>query len=276
MGENEPLATSTVLLAMGLTVFAGLSTGIGGLFVLLYKRTNAKLLAVSLGFSAGVMIFVSFAEFLFEAKRMLGDVFGESQGYLLTLVSFFSGMLLIALIDRLVPSYENPHESRKIEPDTGHCNIHGNKHLLRTGIMTAVIIAIHNFPEGMATFVASFQKPSTGIAIAIAVAIHNIPEGISVAMPIYCSTGSRRKAFAFSLLSGLAEPVGAVIAFVVLRPFLSDTLFGVLYAAIAGIMVFISLDELLPTAQEFGEHHLSIYGLITGMIVMAGSLLMLM
>jgi len=237
MGENEPLATSTVLLAMGLTVFAGLSTGIGGLFVLLYKRTNAKLLAVSLGFSAGVMIFVSFAEFLFEAKRMLGDVFGESQGYLLTLVSFFSGMLLIALIDRLVPSYENPHESRKIEPDTGHCNIHGNKHLLRTGIMTAVIIAIHNFPEGMATFVASFQKPSTGIAIAIAVAIHNIPEGISVAMPIYCSTGSRRKAFAFSLLSGLAEPVGAVIAFVVLRPFLSDTLFGVLYAAIAGIMV---------------------------------------
>lgn len=267
---------TTVLLALGLTVFAGLSTGIGGLFVLVFNRTNAKLLAVALGFSAGVMIFVSFAEFLFEAKKMLGSVFGESQGYLLTLVAFFAGMLSIAVIDRLVPSYENPHESHKIENCNDYCDIKGNRKLLRTGIMMAVIIGIHNFPEGMATFVASFQKPSTGLVIAIAIAIHNVPEGISVAMPIYCSTGSKKKAFAFSLLSGLAEPVGAVIAFLVLRPFLSDTLFGVLYAAIAGIMVFISLDELLPTAQEFGEHHLSVYGLIAGMIVMAGSLLLLM
>jgi len=147
-----------------------------------------------------------------------------------------------------------------------------NKKLFRTGILTAVIIAIHNFPEGMATFVSSIQRPSLGIAIAIAVAIHNIPEGISVAIPIYFATGDKKKALGWSLLSGLTEPLGALIAYLILLPLLNDTVFGVLFGAIAGIMVFISLDELLPTAEEYGEHHLSIYGLVAGMIVIAISL----
>jgi ZIP family zinc transporter len=138
--------------------------------------------------------------------------------------------------------------------------------------LTAIIIAIHNFPEGMATFVSSIQRPSLGIAIAIAVAIHNIPEGISVAIPIYFATGDKKKALGWSLLSGLTEPLGALIAYLILLPLLNDTVFGVLFGAIAGIMVFISLDELLPTAEEYGEHHLSIYGLVAGMIVIAISL----
>ncbi len=266
---------SNLAIAILLTVLAGLSTGIGGLIVLLFEKTNTKLLSVALGFSAGVMIYVSFVELLFESRRLLITNLGAERGVWVNVCAFFGGMLLIAIIDKLVPSYENPHETHLLE-ETIACPVDGSQKLLRTGIFTAVIIAIHNFPEGMATFVSAIQQPSLGLAIAIAVAIHNIPEGMSVAIPVFCATGSRKKALGWSLFSGMAEPVGAIVAYFILLPFLNDTVFGILFAAIAGIMVFISLDELLPTAREYGEHHLSIYGLIAGMMLMAVSLIVLM
>lgn len=142
------------------------------------------------------------------------------------------------------------------------------------GLFTALAVGIHNFPEGLATFISALQAPSIAIPIAIAIAIHNIPEGIAVSVPVYYATGDRKKAFLYSFLSGLSEPIGAAVGYLVLMPFLSDVLFGVVFAGVAGIMVFISLDELLPSAQEFGEHHLSIYGLVAGMVVMAVSLLL--
>lgn len=142
------------------------------------------------------------------------------------------------------------------------------------GMFSALAIGIHNFPEGLATFTSALQDPTLGISIAVAIAIHNIPEGIAVSVPLYYATGSKKKAFKWSFLSGLAEPVGATIGFLILMPFMSDVVFGVLFASVAGIMVFISLDELLPTAEKYGEHHLAIYGLIAGMAVMALSLLM--
>lgn len=219
------------------------------------------------------MIYVSFVDIFFESRKLLIASMGEQAGSWVNVSSFFGGILFIAIIDKLIPSYENPHETHKIEEINDKCSLNTNKRLLRTGVFTALIIAIHNLPEGMATFVASIQDPSLGIAIAIAIAIHNIPEGIAVSIPVYCATGSKKKALAWSLLSGLAEPMGAIIAYLILMPILNDQIFGILFAAIAGIMVFISLDELLPTAREYGEHHLSIYGLIAGMIVIAISLL---
>jgi zinc transporter, ZIP family len=264
-----------VLLAFGLTLFAGLSTGIGGLFAFIYRRTNTKLLSVVLGFSAGVMIYVSFVEILDQAKHYLTSTIGDKPGIWVTAAGFFGGMFLIAIIDKLIPSYENPHESHKIE-EMDSCNVDNGAKLLRTGMFTALAITIHNFPEGLATFTSAVTEPKLGIAIAIAVAIHNIPEGIAVSIPIYCATGSRKRAFGLSLLSGFSEPLGALIGFLILMPILNDLVFGILFAAIAGIMVFISLDELLPTAREYGEHHLSMYGVISGMIVMALSLILFM
>lgn len=265
---------STFWLAMLLTLLAGLSTGIGGLIVLVFKQINAKLLSVSLGFSAGVMIYISFVEMLAESKGLLVSTLGD-WGLWGNIISFFAGILLIAVIDKLIPSAENPHEApRQIERTNKYNLFNGNK-LLRTGIFTAFVIAIHNFPEGMATFVSSVQHLSLGVAVAVAIAIHNIPEGISVAIPVFSATGSRSKALGWSLLSGMGEPLGALLAYLVFLPILNDVVFGILFAAIAGIMVFISLDELLPTAEEYGEHHLTVYGLITGMAVMAVSLLVL-
>lgn len=264
-----------VWFALGLTILAGLSTGIGGIIVLFFKRTNAKLLSVALGFSAGVMIYVSFVELFFESKRLLTASAGEETGAWLNMLSFFGGVLLIAVIDKLVPAYKNPHESHKLEEIKDYCELESNLKLLRVGALTALIIAIHNFPEGMATFVSSMQQPSLGLAIAVAVGIHNIPEGIAVAVPVYCATGSRKKALGWSLFSGIAEPAGALIAYGLLYPILDDAVFGILFGVVAGIMVFVSLDELLPTAQEYGEHHLSIYGLIAGMMIMAFSLIVL-
>ena len=267
------MESTTVLIAFGLTVVAGLSTGIGSAMALLCKRTNTRFLSAALGFSAGVMIYVSFVEILGKARESLIEIWGVRTGNWLTLAAFFSGILLIAVIDRLVPNVENPHEVHRVEEiKTDSPKRREDPRLMRMGLMTALAIAIHNFPEGIATFTSALSDLSLGIAITFAIAIHNIPEGIAVSVPIYFATGNRRKAFRLSFLSGLAEPLGAVVGYILFLTFFSDTIFGFLFAAVAGIMVFISLDELLPAAREYGEHHVAIYGLVAGMAVMAMSL----
>lgn len=269
--------TQELLLALGLTLFAGLSTGIGSAIAFFAKRTNTRFLSISLGFSAGVMIYVSFVELFFKARTSLEELgtagsISHTQAYWIAVGSFFGGILLIALIDKLIPSVENPHEMKPVEMiSTGK-----NPALMRMGLFTALVIGIHNFPEGIATFVSALSDLRLGIPIAVAIAIHNIPEGIAVSVPIYFATGSRRKAFWYSFSSGLAEPVGAILAYLFLAPLLHQypAINGIIFAAVAGIMVFISIDELLPAAEEYGEHHLAIYGLISGMALMAFSLLM--
>lgn len=273
-----------VLVAFLITLFAGLATGIGSCIAFFVKKTNKKFLSISLGFSAGVMIYVSMVEIMSEAKRALVAEIGEKNGSLITVLSFFLGMLLIALIDKLVPSFENPHEVRNIEnienqsilnrDDTNRDDTNRDNKLLRMGVFTALVIGIHNFPEGLATFISALGDMKIAIPIAIAIAIHNIPEGISISVPIYYATGDKKKAFIYSFLSGMSEPVGALVGYIFLKNIFNDIIFGVVFAAVAGIMVFISLDELLPAAKEYGEHHLSIYGLISGMFVMAISLIL--
>ncbi|WJH33461.1 zinc transporter ZupT [Paenibacillus sp. CC-CFT747] len=259
-----------VLLAFGLTLIAGLSTGIGSLLAFVTPTTNKKFLSLTLGFSAGVMIYVSMIEIYVKAKDALIAASGSPAGNWYTAMGFFGGMLLIALIDKFVPQQENPHAEARLESD----KVSDERALKKMGTFTALAIAIHNFPEGIATFTSALQDPSLGIAIAIAIAIHNVPEGVAVSVPIYYATGSRKKAFKLSFLSGLSEPVGAFAAYLILMPFLNDFLFGVIFAGVAGIMVFISLDGLLPAAKRYDEGHLSIYGLIGGMVIMAVSLLL--
>jgi ZIP family zinc transporter len=262
-----------ILYPLLLTLFAGLATGIGSIIALLTKHTNKRFLSFSLGLSAGVMIYISFVELFAEAQHTLIEVYGDTEGMLITLACFFGGMLLIGIIDRLVPSYENPHELHSIEEMNQKAK--KEQRLKRLGLMSALAIGIHNFPEGIASFISALESPTLGVAIAVAIAIHNIPEGIAVSVPIYHATGSRKKAFIYSALSGIAEPVGALITYLILMPFISPTLLGSTFAVVAGIMVFISLDELLPAAREYGEHHVSIWGMVIGMAIMALSLLLL-
>lgn len=262
---------NTVLFAFGLTVFAGLATGVGSALAFLSKKFNPKFLSSALGFSAGVMIYVSFVEILVKARDSLSLPFGETKGYWITTISFFCGIALIAIIDKVIPSYENPHEIRNIKesPDAA-----SEQRLMRMGIFSALAVAIHNFPEGLATFMGALTDPALGISIAVAIAIHNIPEGVAVSVPVYYATKSKKKAFWLSFTSGLAEPIGAIIGYFILSNIFNESTFGIIFAAVAGIMVYISLDELLPTAEEYGEHHIAIGGLIGGMVVMAFSLLM--
>lgn len=267
------MESGSILFAFGLTVFAGLSTGIGSIMSFLSKKFSPKLLAGSLGLSAGVMIYVSLVEIFFKAKDALSNEFGDKTGYVYTVIAFFVGIAVIAIIDKLIPSFENPHEVGNIEKK--HLSPPGqDKKLLRMGLFSALAIAIHNFPEGLATFMGALSDPTLGISIAVAIAIHNIPEGIAVSAPIYYATKSRKKAFWLSFLSGLAEPVGAILGYFILRSIFNEVTFGVLFAGVAGIMVYISLDELLPTAEEYGEHHVAIIGLVIGMAIMAISLLL--
>lgn len=255
-----------ILLAFALTAIAGLSTGIGSLISLIAKKTNTNFLSVSLGFSAGIMIYVSFMEMMPTAKEGLEVAFGEKTGLLYLILAFFCGIAFINIIDFLIPKSLNPHEVKGVE-DIGH-----TASLKRTGIVVALSIAIHNFPEGIATFTSALSSLDVAIPITIAIAIHNIPEGIAVAVPIYHATGSRKKAFWLSFLSGLSEPLGALIAYFFLMQFWTPAINGIVLAAVSGIMVFISLDELLPSAEKYGKHHLSIIGVVAGMLVMALSL----
>lgn len=296
-----------VWFAFGLTVFAGMATGIGSIIAFTTKQSNLRFLSISTGFSAGVMLYVSFVEIFPKGVTSLTAAYGEGPGNWINVTAFFCGMILIGVIDNLVPSGENPHETRSekkmipllstycgegpAENSTQNTDDSGalaadedprRKKLLRMGLFTALAITIHNFPEGLATFLAALQDSSLGIAIAIAIALHNIPEGISVSVPIYFSTGNRRRAFIYSFISGLAEPFGAGVAYLGLRFFLGGEsgvmppqVMGILFSGVAGIMVYISLDQLLPTSRAYGRGHDSIFGLLGGMVVMALSLLLL-
>lgn len=262
---------STIAMALGLTLFAGLSTAIGGAIAVGRKEPGPKFLAASLGLSAGVMLYVSFMEILPEAANYFGEVYStdfRAMGAAVT--AFFGGIAVIAIIDRLVPEEINPHEPSTTDEDAR------KRRLMKAGLFTAGALAVHNFPEGFATFVSGLEDLSIAIPIAVAIAIHNIPEGIAVAVPLREALGSRKKAFWWATASGLAEPLGALIGFLILMPLLGPMTMGIALAGVAGIMVFISLDELLPTAEEFGEHHSAIYGLIAGMAIMAFSLLLFM
>lgn len=259
--------------ALALATFAGASTGIGGLVALFEKSRSDKFLSVSLGFSAGVMIYISFIELFAQSLSDMKALEGDVLGTVYTNLAFFGGIALIALIDHLVPSFENPHEIPEFH--ASHVSHAHEGPLLRMSVLSLFAIALHNFPEGMATFVASLKNIELGSSIAVAVGIHNIPEGIAIAVPVYVATKSRKKAILFATLAGICEPVGALFAFGIMQFYWNDHIIGLLFALVAGIMVFISLDQLLPHAERYGYHHLSIYGLVSGMAVMALSLLFL-
>lgn len=269
-GARMDLSADHILVVFLLTTLAGLATGIGGFIAFFMKRTDTKALTFALGLSGGVMVYISLVELLGEAQHRLMEFEGHTAGSWIAIASFFGGIAVAALIDYLVPEDENPHEARGPEDIHGQASGEfSSSRIKRSGILFALAIGIHNFPEGIATFAAGLDSLTLGTSIALAVAVHNIPEGIAVAVPLYYGTGSRKKALFYSFLSGLAEPVGAAIAMFFLFHFLTPTVLAVLFASVAGIMVFISFDELLPMAERWGHHHISIMGIIAGMLLMA-------
>jgi len=269
---------NNVVFAFLFILIAGLATGVGGSLVFFSRTTNTKFLSICLGFSAGVMLYVAFAEILPEAMEALEDGYGEGMGLLIATLSFFAGIVLMAVIEKLVPHNDEipdmpkavPGKERKISPAEG-------KELKRTGLLSAAALAAHNLPEGLITFLAFMYEPVVGIAIAIAIIIHNIPEGIAMAAPIYYATGSKAKAFLLAIGTGLTQLLGAVIAWLLFRNVFDDiaTVSGIAFAAVAGIMVFVAIHQLLPAAQKFGKHHSVMKWLFAGMVVMALSLVAL-
>ena len=268
-----------LILAFAVTLAAGLATGIGSAIAFFATTTNKAFFAISMGFSAGVMIYLSFVEILPKANEYIASDTSTIAASAIATTALIGGMVLMAFLDFLVPSAANPHENTDVEiMDSKSFEAKEyatkNKALLRTGVVTALAIAMHNFPEGLATFLLVLDDPAVGIALAIAVAMHNIPEGIAVSVPVYFATGSKRKAFRYSFLSGLSEPAGAVIGYLLLAPFLSDFLLGVIFAGVGGVMIFLAIDTLLPTARNSDRGHLSVYGVIAGILVMAVSLIL--
>ncbi|MFH1144163.1 MAG: zinc transporter ZupT [Candidatus Eisenbacteria bacterium] len=280
-------------IALLLTAIAGLSTGIGSLLGIVV-RPGPRFMGASLGFAAGIMILISFVELLAKAVEVIGFVNAH--------IAFFGGMLFMFAIDVLVPhiymaeseTHETPLPDEDARATAAHpadqqtatarpaapagtlSNRNSAARMRRTSMLLVVGIGIHNFPEGMATFVGALQDVHLGVAMAVAIAVHNIPEGLAVAAPIYAATGKRSRAFLYSLLSGIAEPIGAAVGALILLPFLSAPVLAYVLAAVGGLMVFVSLDELVPASKEYGHEHLTILSTMGGMAVMALSLWLLL
>lgn len=260
------MISNNIIIGLLFSLFAGIFTSVGAAIAFLSGSRGGNFLSFGLGLSAGVMVYVSFVEILKYS--------GENSGEWFSLFAFLGGVVLTAIIDRMIPDAKNPHEART-EKSLRNLKVnteHKNRKLMRTGILTAIAITIHNFPEGFATFATAITDVKMGLSIAIAVAIHNIPEGISVSVPIYAATNNKKTAFIYSSLSGLTEPIGAFLGWLFLAPFITQFTLGIVMGVVAGIMIYISFDELLPTAREYGEGHIEITGVITGMAIMSISL----
>lgn len=258
---------SEIVLAFAVTALAGLATAVGSLLVCTAKP-NPRLLAFGLAFAGGAMVYVSLTEILQKSILSFSHLGGEAAGFTAGTLAFLGGLCLIATIDILIP---NPHERLSIEEFTAE---NSNTYIKRVGIMTALALTAHNFPEGLATFFAMLESPYLGLPVAMAITLHNIPEGIAIALPIYIATNSKVLAIGASLLSGLAEPIGAAWGFLILAPILSEAVFGSIFGIIAGMMVYLALDELLPAAKRYAKGHEPVYGLTIGMGIMASSLIL--
>jgi len=263
------IALSQVLVALGVTLAAGLATGLGSLLVIFARNPNPRLLAFGLAFAGGAMVYVSLSEILNNSIASFSLAYGDKAGFAGATCAFLAGLVAIMLIDRLIP---NPHDS--LTSDDPALREHNREYIRRVGLMTAVAITAHNFPEGLATFFATLESPALGLPLAFAIAIHNIPEGIAIAVPVYYATGNKRYAFIASLLSGLAEPIGAGVGYALLSQVMTDAVFGAVFGIIAGVMVFLAIDELLPAAKRYGKGHETVYGLVSGMAVLAVSLVL--
>lgn len=256
-------------IALLMTLFAGLATVVGGCFTFFIKRTNIRALSIGLGFSAGVMIFLSFTEILKNANEMLSRYFPH-HSELFVFAGFALGIIVAILIDYFIPD----HIEEDLFSPQEQCS-HLHHRIKRAGLLTAVAICIHNFPEGMATFFVSTQNLTLGFTVAVAIAIHNIPEGIAVALPIYHATGKKRLAIWYTFLSGISEPIGAILGLIALNYFLPAAAVGLLFASVAGIMVYISFDTILPLSREYGDGHYSVFGIMSGIFFIWTSLLLM-
>jgi ZIP family zinc transporter len=272
---------NNVIFALTLTIIAGLATSLGGALILFSKIRDKKFLSICLSFSAGAMLYIAFAEILLEAFESMKHQFGGQSGYLIATLAFFAGVIIMAIIDKFIPHDDHDENSLKLLSSKQKKRLEylskDDKELKRTGVLSAIAVAMHNLPEGIITFMAVMHDPALGIAIAIAIIIHNIPEGISIAAPIYYSTGSKMKGFFMCAGAGIAEFVGSLIAWLFIYNIFGNIegVFGIPFAFVAGVMVFVAIHKLLPAAQRYGEHHAVMRWLFYGMAVMAISLVLL-
>ncbi len=263
------ISQENIWIALAVTLAAGLATALGSLLVLFSRRPNPRLLAFGLAFAGGAMVYVSLSEILNKSIDSFTQAYDARLGFTYGTFAFLLGILVIVVIDHFIP---NPHESLDAQDPAFRDD--NRSYIKRVGLLTSVAITAHNFPEGLATFFATLESPSVGMPLAFAIAIHNIPEGIAIAVPVYFATRNKFYAFSASLLSGLAEPIGAMIGYFLLSGSLSHATFGWVFGLIAGVMVFLALDELLPAAKRYAKGHETVYGLVAGMVTLALSLVL--
>ncbi|MBE6047170.1 MAG: zinc transporter ZupT [Clostridium sp.] len=248
---------SQEIIPIFLSMLAGFSTVLGAFIVFFSKTRNKRLITFALSFSAGVMITISFTDLFPTCNKVLDKMLGKINGGLMSILFLVIGVIMAFLIDNFISEDGNSNICAK-----------NNESLYRVGFVSMIALMLHNFPEGMATYISGYQNTSLGITIALAIALHNIPEGIAIAMPIYYSTKSRLKAFGYTFISGISEPFGALLSYLFLKPFINDFILSIVFALVAGIMIYISFAELIPEAKSYNHNLIYIFSLVLGICLM--------
>lgn len=243
---------TNISMAFLLTTLAGLSTMLGTIPIFIKIKNEGKVIAASLAFAAGVMICVSITDLIPEAIEMLKNYYSGFLTVFLTFVFLMIGMITSCFIDKALPT----------------ATVVNHASLYKVGIISMLAIILHNLPEGIATFISTTKDTSLGISLALAIALHNIPEGISISVPIYYSTQSKFKSILYTFISAMSEPLGAIITYLFLYSFINNIVLGLLFAFIAGIMIQISLTELLPTSTDYSYPKITRIWFIIGVIFM--------
>ena len=241
-----------VLLSFIITAFAGISTIIGFLVIFIKKKNHNKIIVSSLSFASGVMVCTSISDLIPESINLLSSSLSTINTVIFSFLSILLGIIVSMIINYYVPDNNNYEDNT----------------LFRVGIISMIVIILHNIPEGIATFMASSSNINLGVSLAIAIAMHNIPEGITIAVPIYYSTGKEKLAFIYTLISALSELLGAIICYLVLRKYMTNFLLGIILSIIAGIMLEISFKTLLPSTKKYNDKSRVIFFFIIGFVFM--------
>lgn len=232
-----------------LSSLAGFSTLIGFLFIFVKKDLN-RVVSSALGFASGVMFTISIVDLLPNSYLLIIQKYSIIYSIFLSLTGFLIGIILSSIVDKKIENKSN-----------------NSIKLYKLGLITMLVIIIHNIPEGIATYITTTNNSKLGIVLTLAIALHNIPEGISISIPIYYSTNSKFKSFIYTLISGISEPLGALICYLFLYKYISNTILGVIYACIAGMMINISINELYNEAKKYNKKNTILFVLI-GSIIM--------
>lgn len=230
-----------------LSFIAGISTVLGSFFILFKIKKVGEFVVFSLSFSLGIMTLISFFDLIPSSYPVIINNYGILYGIIIFVLIFLLGYQSIKLINDRIKDNDSS--------------------LYKIGILSMISLVLHNFPEGIAVFIGALSNTSIGIKLCIAIMLHNIPEGIAISVPLYYSGVEKKRVFVYTLLSGLSEPIGALLAYFILKNFINELFLSMVLVFVSGLMISLALNDILKEVKKYNKIKYMIYGLFVSIIL---------